>query len=530
MEGLAKHHYRASDDFLQGSRAASCKQPRSAPRAEIARYARLFTTLPTAFEAVPDPHSCPKPHISTVNGIVSEVAGSGDTYTFKVTPEKAAEVRVWIAAGVVVDGADNKNTQSNELIGEFNDDVKPTVTLVSEAPKRINAAYGSIEVEVKFSEHINGFGDGDIIAGSANVELAVLNENENTYIARITPTEDGPLSIKIPAGAVTDDAGNENTESNTLTYECDITAPTVELTSSTPPYFNDKIDAKVRKPLTVTVTFSEPVEGFTKDSVVVDNGIVTNVATRVEDQVFELSIKPSEDGEVRVTVPEGCVGDKFENTLEASSCIARVRDTVAPTAPVISLLAKSVRRRLFTATSNDTSPLTYHWNFNGFKFTGLPFYITYSNSGTFSFTVECSSKDAAGNESGPSSNEWPPDILGGTVSGTDFGDDVWMPPAGIKDVPDKVTFTASSINPGSESTLTFSGVYSVKESLTALNKMYLVVSETLDGPTWNVPVNKNATYNLETGELTVTVPSSAMQDANGNAYESFFIRGISNTK
>ena len=44
-------------------RSASCKQPRSAPRAEIARYARLFTTLPTAFEALeadPDPHLCPK--------------------------------------------------------------------------------------------------------------------------------------------------------------------------------------------------------------------------------------------------------------------------------------------------------------------------------------------------------------------------------------------------------------------------------------------------------------------------------------
>ena len=75
MEGLAKHHYRASDDFLQGSRAASCKQPRSAPRAEIARYARLFTTLPTAFEAVPDPHSCPKPLYFTVEGMGVEKDG-----------------------------------------------------------------------------------------------------------------------------------------------------------------------------------------------------------------------------------------------------------------------------------------------------------------------------------------------------------------------------------------------------------------------------------------------------------------------
>ena len=456
--------------------------------------------------------------VSTVNGSVSDFSGSGDTYTFKVTPEKAAEVRVKIAAGVVVDGADNKNTQSNELIGEFNDDVKPTVTLTSAAPERINSAYGSITVEIKFSEHINGFGVGDIIAGSANVELAVLNENENAYIATITPTKDGPMSIMIPAGAVTDDAGNENTESNVLTYECDITAPTAELTSSTPEYFNE-----ARNPLTVTVTFSEIVEGFTKDSVAVENGSVANVKTLVENKAFELSITPEADGEVRVAVSEGCVVDKFENILETSSCIARVRDTVVPTKPVISVPG-SGKKQLLTAISEDASPVTYHWTFKDIVFTGLPFYISISSGGIL--TVKCFAKDAAGNQSDESLKTW--SEFGGKVYGTDFGDDVWMPPAGTYDVPDEITFTASSINPSSDSKLTFRGLYSLRETLTALN-MYLVVSESLDGPTWNVPVNKNATYNLETGELTVTLPSSEMQDADGNAYGSFFIRGISNT-
>jgi hypothetical protein len=274
----------------------------------------------------------------------------------------------------------------------------------------------------------------------------------------------------------------------------------------------------------VTVTFSEIVEGFSKDSVTVENGSVANIETIVEDKVFELSITPEVDGEVRVAVSEGCVVDKFENILETSSCIARVRDTVAPTKPVISVPG-SGKKQLLYAISEDASPVTYHWTFKDIVFTGLPFYISYSNYGVFN--VKCFSKDAAGNKSVESSKTWTD--LGGKVDGTDFGDDVWMPPAdGTYDVPDEITFTASSINPSSDSKLTFRGLYSLRETLTALN-MYLVVSESLDGPTWNVPVNKNATYNLETRELTVTLPSSEMQDADGNAYESFFIRGISNT-
>ena len=454
--------------------------------------------------------------VSTVNGIVSDLSGSGDTYTFKVTPEKADEVRVNIAAGVAVDDAKNENTQSNELVGEFTDDVKPAISLMSEAPERINAAYGSIKVEIRFSEHINGFDTGDIVAGSANVELEVLDENENTYIATITPTKDETMSVVIPAGAVTDDAGNENTESNILTYECDITAPKVELTSSTPEYFNE-----ARNPFAVTVTFSEPVEGFTKDQVIVENGSVANVKTLVEDKEFELSITPNADGEVRVTSADGIV-DKFGNGVEASSSVARIRDTVKPTQPTITL-DKGSSKFLAFASSQDASPVKYYWIVNNSNFTGSPIYIISKTNNK----VTCRCEDAAGNKSDDATQSW--STSASTSKGIDFGDDVWMPRSGDYNVPDKVTFTASDIKPGSDSKFTFSGVYSVKENLTALN-MYLIVSETLTGPTWNVPVNESATYNLETGELTVTLPSKEMRDKEGNAYQSFFIRGISNTK
>lgn len=53
--------------------------------------------------------------VTVTNGTASNLAGSGDTYTFDVTPSDTGAVTVQVGAGVCQDGAGNPNTASNTL-------------------------------------------------------------------------------------------------------------------------------------------------------------------------------------------------------------------------------------------------------------------------------------------------------------------------------------------------------------------------------------------------------------------------------
>ena len=125
----------------------------------------------------------------------------------------------------------------------------------------------------------------------------------------------------------TDEAGNVS-ETNTWSWTYDITSPTVELSSDKPDYFN-------QAPMTVTVTFSEPVTNFTAESVYVTN-VTDKTAIQVSPlgvatNIYTVTITPKGDGEVSVQIPAGVVADYAGNGNAASSTLTCIYDTVSPT-------------------------------------------------------------------------------------------------------------------------------------------------------------------------------------------------------
>ena len=76
-------------------------------------------------------------------------------------------------------------------------------------------------------------------------------------------TSSGDVVAKVAAGAYTDKALNPNTESGTATVTVDATAPTVVIAKEP-----GLIEPTSTSPITLTVTFDEPVTGF-------DNGDVS---------------------------------------------------------------------------------------------------------------------------------------------------------------------------------------------------------------------------------------------------------------
>ncbi|MGU9956340.1 MAG: Ig-like domain-containing protein [Arenicellales bacterium WSBS_2016_MAG_OTU3] len=109
------------------------------------------------------------------------------------------------------------------------DTTEPTVTLTGPDPATFSNTEAFV-VTAAFSENVTGFDDmvTDITVtnGTATVPVAVGN-SETTYTLTITPDgTNGDIEISILAGAAMVDAGNPNTESETLTVAYTASADT----------------------------------------------------------------------------------------------------------------------------------------------------------------------------------------------------------------------------------------------------------------------------------------------------------------
>ncbi len=257
--------------------------------------------------------------VTVVNGMVSAVSGSGAVYTVSITPKADGPVTVSIAANAVTDNAGNKNAASSTLTRTY-DATKPTVTLTSTTPAMFNAN-DTFTVAVKFSETVKNFTAASVTVGNGTV--SAVSGSGKDYTLTITPKADGEVSVQIGAGKVTDEAGNGNAASSVLKRQCDTTKPTVALASSTPNPFN-----ATKSPMQVTVTFSEPVTNFTASSVSVGNGRVTGVSGSAA--AYTMTVNPTADGPVSVSVAAGVVADAAGNGNTASSTLTRTYDVTPP--------------------------------------------------------------------------------------------------------------------------------------------------------------------------------------------------------
>ena len=66
---------------------------------------------------------------------------------------------------------------------------------------------------------------------------------------------------------------------------------------------------RINAPISVTVTFSEPVSGFTTGGITVSNGVVSNLAGSDGDTVYTFDVTPNAIGEVTVDIPAGAATD-----------------------------------------------------------------------------------------------------------------------------------------------------------------------------------------------------------------------------
>jgi Phosphoesterase family/Bacterial Ig-like domain/Secretion system C-terminal sorting domain len=205
---------------------------------------------------------------------------------------------------------------------------KPTVAISSSSMQPTNLS--SISVSFTFSESVTGFDLADIAV--TNATIGNFSGSGANYTAFVSPSNQGVLTVSVPADAATNGSAIGNFASLTLIRLFDNIRPTVEITSTAPATTNTS-------PIPLTFTFNEDATGFTLGDINVTGGTASDYV-KLSRTVYTANITPTGQGTVTVNIPSNRVNDYAANGNIASADFIRVYDTAAPTVDITSTAAE----------------------------------------------------------------------------------------------------------------------------------------------------------------------------------------------
>ncbi|MBI3039348.1 hypothetical protein HYY75_09935 [bacterium] len=198
----------------------------------------------------------------------------------------------------------------------------PSVFLTSSASSATNVS--PIPVTITFNKDVTGFDISDIVVGSGTPSNLQMTTTNRVWTVDVSPDSQGVVTVNIPASSAQDLAGNWTAASSQLSKTYDSIQPSVVLTTTA---------ASITKttPLTVTITFSETISGFSSSDITVVNGSKGSLSTITSNKVFSIPITLSTNGTVTVDIAAGAVQDSAGNQNTAATQLSRIYDKTAPT-------------------------------------------------------------------------------------------------------------------------------------------------------------------------------------------------------
>ena len=197
----------------------------------------------------------------------------------------------------------------------------PTVN-ISGAPPAVNSI-APFDVTVAFSEVVTDFMNTDVSVTNGAVS-SVGSTDDISFTVEITPTGVGGIAIDIPAGVA------EN-----LTFEGNIAALQVNVIYDTTPPDVDIQGAPATisadTPFVVTIEFSEPVNGFESDDVVLSNALISNF-TVVDADTYFVEITLNNAADISIDIPIDVAQDVAMNGNTAATQAIVVFVNVEPVA------------------------------------------------------------------------------------------------------------------------------------------------------------------------------------------------------
>ena len=284
----------------------------------------------------------------------------GDSeYTLTITPDEDVEgdVEIQVPAGAVKDAAGNDNAASAVTDSVHIDTIPPTVQISDLPQQEKNAPF---DITITFSEAVNGFQADDVdLTGPGTASLKSGSDGDTVYTATITPDTDaeGDVTFQVPAGAVKDEALNDNTQSAKHTVHVDTIPPIVEITSVPTLEKNEAFD--------IAITFSEAVNGFAVGDITLTGpATISLTADSDSDSEYTATITPNatSEGDVAFYVGANTVKDLALNTNDEPSNTPEVHvDTILPTVESITGIPTIEKNVPFDIT------ITFSEGVNGFS-------------------------------------------------------------------------------------------------------------------------------------------------------------------
>ncbi|MCW8205151.1 Ig-like domain-containing protein, partial [Verminephrobacter aporrectodeae] len=218
------------------------------------------------------------------------------TATFTPTANVSALANtIHINLGGVIDDTGNAGTGSASSDNYSVDTTRPTATITL-ADNALTAGK-TTTVTITFSEPVTGLDTSDIVCPNGTLSSPTANAGRTVWTATFTPTANVNAlanTIRVNLAGITDDAGNTGTGSadsanySVDTWPADTAGPTATVTLA-------DTHLTVGETTTVTITFNEPVTGFTRDDVVLSeaNGTLTDPTTNDHGRTWTATFTPT---------------------------------------------------------------------------------------------------------------------------------------------------------------------------------------------------------------------------------------------
>lgn len=252
---------------------------------------------------------------------------------------------VTIADGIAQDLAGNGNTASPYFQRTY-DPNAPTVTLSSTSPNPTKDK--PMVVNITFNETVVDFYLSNIQVTNGTASNLQTDYYQENWTVDIYPAADGEVTVDIPAGAAKDQAGNNNTAAVQFSRTCDITSPTVVISSTSTSSTNSN-------PIPVNIVFNETVTGFDASDITVVNG--TKGALSGSGSTYAIDITPSAQGVVTINIGANAAQDAVGNASIAATQFSRTYDVTAP-------LVSSIERQTPVFSNTNASSVVYRITFN----------------------------------------------------------------------------------------------------------------------------------------------------------------------
>ena len=184
-----------------------------------------------------------------------------------------------------------------------------TVSKTDETP--VN---GPFDIEISFDEVVTGLESTDVVLNNAELdETGLTKTGERRWTAQVVPRRTGTVNVHIAADAVETD-GIGNAKSNTIEVEANLDAPRATLSSES--------SGPVTGPITVRVTFSKAVTGFSMTDLMITGGVATGLVRPPDEHWREVLITPNEGVEqLSVSLPADAVQDSAGRGNTASGTL-----------------------------------------------------------------------------------------------------------------------------------------------------------------------------------------------------------------